>query len=682
MKKTDPLQLFLQHGVSFGRQNTTNSVGDCIFCGKDGHFCANPKTKAWDCKVCGKSGGFQAFLREVTELGLDQFSGTIAKKLAFNRKLKVSTLRRFNVGYNPSSDKYIIPVPYTDEQGGLWDVRHCRIGKRLMTTAGCQVGLLGWEQLEEAETIWLCEGEWDGMAMDEILFRLKLRGKHRIAAVPGANTFKADWFRFFHDKNVIVCYDNDQPGRLGATKVYNSISREVKSIKFVHWADENEEGFDIRDLYAQNGTDAAETMRVIKANLNDLPPEAEGAKINVSAPREAEKLEGDGLLAKTVYSRYKKWLHLPDTSIIDVVYGTIIANRQGGDPLWMFIVAEPGGTKTVPLISLSGSPNIITTTSLTPHALISGASFSGGGDPSLMAQLNNLPSPAVLVIKDFTTILNMPQQNREEIFGILRDAYDGSIEKLFGNGIQRRYNNCRFGILAGVTPAIEQHMEENVQLGERFISYRTPIPRTMKARRKYLEAARRNQGHEAEMAAELVDTSQKILNYDFGDTLPDVEPGIDDAVIGLAQFVSIMRGTVKRDKFSKEVTHRPFYELGTRLVKEFTKLTSGIAQFRRESVGQHELKIARAVARSSAPNGSLGYVRNAWKNPDKAYTSKELSEAVGLPDFPTGKRILEGLSMIGIFQKASTGRIGSNSEVYSLSDDMKEVIQEAGVFDG
>lgn len=679
MKKTDPLQLFLQHGVSFSRQNSTNSVGDCIFCGKDGHFCANPKTKAWDCKVCGKSGGFQAFLRAVSEQGQEQFTGTIAKKLAFNRKLKVSTLKRFNVGYNPAADKYTIPVPYVDQAGGIWDLRHCRIGKRLMTTAGCQVGLLGWEYLEEAETIWLCEGEWDGMVIDEILFRLKLRGKHRIAAVPGANTFKADWFRFFHNKEVIVCYDNDQPGRLGATKVYNSISREASSIKFLHWDEECSEGFDVRDLYAQNETDAKETMRVIKANLHDFPPEAEGAKINVTVPEE-EKLTGNGLSANTVYSRYRKWLHLPDTSIIDVVYGTIIANRQGGDPLWMFIVAEPGGTKTVPLISLSGSPNIITTTSLTPHALISGASFSGGGDPSLMALLNNLPSPAVLVIKDFTTILNMPQQNREEIFGILRDAYDGSIEKLFGNGVRRQYNNCRFGILAGVTPAIEQHMEQNVQLGERFISYRTPIPKTMKARRAYLEAARRNQGHEAEMAADLVDVSQSVLNYDFG-PVPEVEPGIDDAIIGLAQFTSILRGTVSRDRFTKEVTHKPFYELGTRLVKEFTKLASGIAQFRRETVGQHELKVARSVARSSVPSGTLSFVKNAWKDREKAYSSKELSAAVGLPDFPTGRRILESLSLLNIFTKSTTG-IGSNSDVYALSEDMKEVIQESGVFDG
>ena len=44
----------------------------------------------------------------------------------------------------------------------------------------------------------------------------------------------------------------------------------------------------------------------------------------------------------------------------------------------------------------------------------------GGGDPSLMAKLDG--NPAALIIKDLTPLLQGKDTERDEVFGILRDA--------------------------------------------------------------------------------------------------------------------------------------------------------------------------------------------------------------------------------------------------------------------
>jgi hypothetical protein len=144
-----------------------------------------------------------------------------------------------------------------------------------------------------------------------------------------------------------------------------------------------------------------------------------------------------------LYSEYQKWLHMPSLDALKIMYGGALANVLTGDPVWLFLVAPPGGMKSELLMSLSGSQRVHALTALTPHTLISGAQYGGGskGDPSLLPQLNN----KIVIIKDFTTLLTMHYTQRDEIFGTLRDAYDGSTEKVFGNGVKRSYI-VRFGL--------------------------------------------------------------------------------------------------------------------------------------------------------------------------------------------------------------------------------------------
>ena len=140
---------------------------------------------------------------------------------------------------------------------------------------------------------------------------------------------------------------------------------------------------------------------------------------------------------------------------IDVIFGTIFANRLNSKPVWLYLVAPPGGGKTEILQSLDGpGREIYSLSQLTPQTLISGQiREKRKSDPSLIPKLDG----KVLVIKDFTAILDSKWENVNTITGQLRDAYDGSCKKVFGTGKDDLYES-KFGIIAAVTPAIDKHI--------------------------------------------------------------------------------------------------------------------------------------------------------------------------------------------------------------------------------
>ena len=103
--------------------------------------------------------------------------------------------------------------------------------------------------------------------------------------------------------------------------------------------------------------------------------------------------------------------------------------------------------------------------SISKHNLVSGFDTGKRGDPSVFNRLKD----KCFILKDYTEILAKTQTDRQEIFGILRGAFDGSVERDFGNGVKRRYYNLNFPCLAGVTDEINNHSTASV--GERFLKF-------------------------------------------------------------------------------------------------------------------------------------------------------------------------------------------------------------------
>jgi len=662
---TNGIEAFYQHGFTKTGSITGHIVGDCPFCGEPKMF-INEKSHNWDCKKCMREGGFIGFLEQISKHCQDNFRGNVAVALRKKRGLRLSTFREFGVGYNEVTGKYTLPINNV-LSGRLQDLR--MYSNKLLSTKTCKVGMLGWDKLvEDSDVIWLCEGEWDGMAMWEILSLID--EKATVLAVPGSGTLKTEWLSLFQNKQVRVVYDNDSAGFAGAKKVYKKLGVIVNDIRFVHWPDKYAKGFDLRDLYLKSG-DANKTYKTLLSFLRDVPYGLNEEDEEISTKVKVTSFEGEGLAHKEIYNAYRSFLHMPNTDILDVVFGTIIANRLEGDPLWLFVVAPSGGMKSEVLMSLSQCPNIMTTTSLTPHSLVSGANF-GGGDPSLIPILNG----KILIIKDFTTILNSNAAARDETFGILRDAYDGKTEKRFGNGVFRSYES-KFGIIAGVTPAVELFTDNQTALGERFLRFNIDIADSISEREVYLLRALSNTTKETQARQELLSAAKKALSYNFNTDI-HISENVARKVVGIAQWTATMRGTINRDKFTKEITHKPFMELGTRLAKQYVKLAMGIAMFKRkEAIDDEELNIIRTMAKSTVPSKQESLIQSIMVNdPEGAYTNGDISEMLSLPTI-TSQRVAENLAMLGVLKKV---KISPMKYEWVLTNEYYDLMERSGIY--
>lgn len=678
------LTVFKQHGFIPIEVAGGNQVrGYSIFSGAD-KFYVNPETKMWDCKNSpGKNGGYQSFLKHTYEMAKSNFKGKYVGWLSRDRGLLRSTLKEHGVGYNPHNDSYVIPI-WDANNDKLWDLSiYSKKYKKLMASAGSFAGLYGWENLQKFEKIWLVEGQWDKMAMWEILYKTNRLGKETVVSAPGAGTFKTEWHALFNNKKVYVAYDFDKArtvsgvrhpgaGPAGTMKVMKALSNITKELKFVHWSEDSKDGFDVRDNLINAANHEQAYSQMCGYLKTDCTLEDEFRKEIIEENKsDAELFTGPRIPAQHVYDTYKKWLYLPDTNVIDVLFGTAIANRLPGDPLWMFIVAPSGGTKTVFMMSIAQAPKIMSTTTMTPHSLVSGANFAGGNDPSLIPKLDG----RILTIKDFTTILNMNQQHREEIFGILRDAYDGKTEKMFGNGVFRSYAS-KFGIIAGVTPAIELFTDGQTALGERFLRYKLKIGTSHMERLKYLRRAMLNANIGNAMDEELEALGTAVLSYNYT-KVPIIPVSIQEKLLYTAHWTAVMRGTIVRDTYSKEVMSKPFVELGTRLIKQFTKLSLGVGMFRDlDEITNKEFRIIRDIALSSVPGDMAEITKYLFKEGKHTWRKHdEIVKATRLPS-ETCRRKLENLCMLDVLKKDKQGF----KYTYSLKDDMLELIQESHIY--
>lgn len=678
------LTAFKQHGFAPKRiVSESQAQGDCPFCGGRDKFFVNVPTKQWDCKVCGEAGGYKVFLKTVHTVAIGSGGGVRLSDLSADRDISLSTFERFSVGLFPATGKYILPV----QTGGEYKDLKMYDGHKLISTAGAEVALYNVDDLHDLEaydTIWLCEGHWDTMVMWEILQALDMK-RDRVVGVPGTLVFRPEWSIHFKNKTVKVIYDYDHDrevrgriitgaGTLGMQKVYRLLQSCARDVRFIHWPENSKSGYDLRDFYRERDKSSSRVFRGLRKMLQLLPPQW---KVEGAPEIKGSKYKGEGRPAEEVHKVYKKWLHLTDVNVIDVMYGSIIANRRDGDPIWLFIVAKSGDAKSVFITSLSHAPGVITTTSLTPHALISGFGTRDGGDPSLIPRLKN----KVLAIKDFTTILNQNPVARDEIFGILRDIYDGKTEKIFGNGIIRSYDGIRFGFLAGVTPAIELYTEGHTALGERFLRYRMKADDDLQIERMLCRKAMDNTDHEAEMERELKDTGSAVLDFDFSGIEPEVPPDIKEKIISLAQWTAIVRGTINRDKYSREVTHKPFCERPTRLTKQFYKEILGIAQFRRiDKVGIEEYNIIRDMAIGTVPSRMEDIIKKMFK---ADYTGIwEIGKMIDISRLPgvTVQKVVENMCMLDILVKVKHEHIGFGHS-YKFNPVIVELIRGAEVYE-
>lgn len=668
------------HGIVIKKIDPKQSYGTCLGCGKD-KFYINPGTGCWDCKVCGTAGDFGKFLEERMKFYTlpDIATDDVLEELSKDRGIKVDTLKTWGVGYNQEKKEYTVPAYIfvaKTQRRGMSDIHNYVIGKTAMSTPGSSIGFMMPANPKNTKTLHLTEGEWDGLALYEML-----GGKEDVIAVPGAGNFPKNGVAFFRGKDVKVYYDNDEAGNRGTVKVFNALQHVAQSVEFLHWPQDKElkEGFDVRDLYLSRG--AHKGLYFLRENMERIPCVAPGEPNTFEAPAVFDG-EGEGIPHHKVLEHFRKWLNIKNPEILEVVFGTVFANLIGVDPLWMFIVGPPGSCKTELIRTLEGSKRVESVSTLTPATLISGWN-QGGADPSLIPKLHG----KILTIKDFTPILTMNQNSRDDIFSILRDCYDGKIEKPFGNGIFRKYLS-RFGVLTGVTPAIEAFSTTNNMLGERFLKYTIRHATSINVGKEDIACAIKNMRKETSMREHLrkiaTETVDRVIKKE---EIPEITEEISECLQNLAQYVAVLRGVVHREKYTNMVLAKPTHEIGTRLAKQLCALALGVSVYRNENyISEDTMKVVQRVACDTVPDRVEEIVRqmhvHTFSDPDKDkhHSITSLSRWCNLPP-GTVRNLLNDFALLGIAKQKHKDNPSDRIEaLWCLGGALTRLILQSGLY--
>jgi len=685
------LDAFRAHGVEFIDPDAPQLNADCPFCGKRRKFYVNPGNLLWDCKVCGRSGNVQGFLEQIHERDQRAITPAQIAEIVTDRRLPQSALQSWHPGYGPMSfiDRKTGEVYKTedcwqfavrDRDGTLVDLRGYRPEwGRFMSTKSCNTGLFGAQDLENCPgaDVWLCEGEWDAIALRWLLRRCFDDGI--VVSVPGASTFKADWCPWFGGRTVRTLYDNDSAGDTGELLAQKRLEGRAKKVFYVRWPLKAPKGFDVRDFIVKMALEREQPRKCL-ATLKQMfydGPRQGGGPVQRSAARTTKvqrEVRREAISLERLHEVYRKWLFLDNTDGVDVTMAVMVSNRIEGDPLWMFIVGPPSGAKTELLMPLRGRHDAHFTDSLTAHTLCSGFTPKSG-DPSLIPRLNG----KVLVVKDFTTILSMRDVVQDEIFGDLRAAYDGHFRKPFGNGIIREYES-RFSLIGAVTPMIYNRAKQHQALGERFLKFAICENLDHAHEDDIIAKSISNMNQETRMRDELRDAVVSYLGNEHLNDVAELPKGMTRRIVSLARFGARMRGTVMRDPYRPDIVEgRPSSEVGARLGKQLAKLAVSLAMVRhRKKVTDDDYALVKKTVLDTVPQRYEDVVKVLVLRMRGEGGGLNAHQVAARTRYPrsTAKRMLEDLEALEIVDCMRS----SEGHMYSLSNYMVELVEKADLY--
>lgn len=365
-------------------------------------------------------------------------------------------------------------------------------------------------------------------------------------------------------------------------------------------------------------------------------------------------------------AQMRKWMLVADVAILKLLPALYIANAlPGRDAVWVMVIGPSGGGKTELLGSLLDMPLMYPISLLTPNTFLSG--FPGKGDTSLLPKLTG----KIMIFKDWTSILSMNKDARNEIMGQLREIYDGHMKKPFGNGRVAEWSG-KVGLIAGVTGAIDIAQQMHTTLGERFIHYRIDMPDRLDAARRCLQ----NGKDVVQMRKEMKDAMYAFMKgMDTATVVPELPAEAQEALVRVANLATMARSGVIRDfGMKKEVLYVPSSEMPTRIVQQLSTIATALM-----IVGGGKFdpvidgNILTKIALDSIPQTNR-MVMEVMAQRSMLPTSK-IATRLGYPTGPI-KMYLENLALLGVCTRHKADEVEGegNADKWEMKEEFKEII--------
>lgn len=359
-----------------------------------------------------------------------------------------------------------------------------------------------------------------------------------------------------------------------------------------------------------------------------------------------------GGVADKIHQAFSKWLSLPDFSTVDIIGAALLANRLPGKPLWLALVGPPATGKTEIVQALEGCLNVHMIDGLTHATFASGykATKSSKRRFGLLDQMQD-GSPHMIVVKDFSTVLEKRADERGEILAQLRNLYDGRYFHPFGNDVQVSWRG-KLGMIVCSTGQYDKEIRSLAVFGDRFMVFRPPEG----AREHVAERASRNASESEEMEAELRGAYRLLDQIALPSPPPKVPLPIRRMIADLADFVTRARSTVPRSPYTRQVEDLPEIEGATRVAVQLSQLVRGLMlYFERSKVEECDLDLAEMMSFSTIP--LLRAKALAAMDLGGRISGLELAGALKVPA-EVARRAIEDLHLLGIveFQEGAPRR--------------------------
>ncbi len=302
------------------------------------------------------------------------------------------------------------------------------------------------------------------------------------------------------------------------------------------------------------------------ARKNNLCPECNGLsfKSPVNLAWKAPKLE---VLREEIREHVK--LREQDKQVIDFMLATGLERlfNPEGDAIWAYLIAVSGSGKTELMRLMNDWKYTYTIDEFTKASFVSGYKADEESHSNL-DEYNN----KVVYVKDMSQMLTTNKDARNEIFGALRNIYDGYMEKMFGTKKGKVSIPSKFGLFIGMTPVIDAYYTLSNQLGERFVKIRFACEE-----KNVLESVYTSNG-----AAYILERKrlQRRVN-EFLETIKvkDYEspPEFKDLVLRLMDWTATMRTALFVESEGGSPSFRGSRELPSRLLNQAKKMWQVLA---------------------------------------------------------------------------------------------------------
>lgn len=363
-------------------------------------------------------------------------------------------------------------------------------------------------------------------------------------------------------------------------------------------------------------------------------------------------------------SKVCEYMLLADPSIIKFLAAVCMANRIDClTPTWVFLVGASSGGKSTLLEPFSSLPNSTFLDNLTGKTLFSGMK-SHEVETSLV---NSITRNSMVLITDFTLMLDKDEKEVQQIMSQFRLIYDGKFNNYSGNGKKEHWTG-RFGIIAGVTTAVYEKQQQYAALGERMVYYYFEQPDRKLATRMALKNINKTEQIKKEIGLAF---KEYIEQTPIPTSTFPIDEQITNDLIDLSEMSTSARSSVSRKKFHRDnpITQINSLEMPMRMAKQLLNIAQGLMALNPDhTLNDEDKKILFKTAIDSIPKTRKDVMvkLTLFHRADVAGVAAEL----GLP-YDTTKVHLEDLSALGV---VSQHKAGNTKFQYELKPEYRSLI--------